>query len=755
MSRAALSFAWSVVLLGGLAFVCSLRVFATDDIARFVTLALFGLIASQIKFRVPGAAATLTTNLLVFFICILELSAGETAVVAAVSTIVQTYYHTIRKPTPLQFLFNLGALNIAITGASIVFRQLSNDLPVLGLPGSLAFTGGAFFLLNTAPVSIIQSLTEGGGGLSRWRTSYTFLVSFYVAGICVAGIMHFLAARYGWQVVFLILPLFYTFGKTYQVFLGRLEDTQLHNQQLTALQLRSMHALAQAVEAKDETTHSHLHRVQTYALALGSDMGLSDTDLKALQAASILHDVGKLAVPEHIISKPGKLTSVEFEQMKMHTVVGGDIVEQMSFPFPVAPLVRGHHEKWDGSGYPDGLAGEAIPLGARILAVVDCFDALVKNRQYRRAMPLDQAIGIVQQQSGKAFDPTVTALLVRRYAELEEKARTSFEEPKFQAASRRVVRGDAPDAGLEVPGVAGADSGIDRLRSVAAAYSGIRALTDSHGAASVGSTAAGLSVILQGLVPHAALVLFEKRDQKLAAVAAVGDEAALLGQLAVPLGQGLTGWVGHNCTAMVNGNPQVDSGAEGLLSLRAALVVPIQTADGLAGVIGLYRRERDSFDRRDLGVLEAVAPRLSRLVSQTVTDTAREVGFLEALQSICGRADDSVWRLVRIDVAENSAEDLVQHFQECLPETAIVGRLGRAEFGVLLHPEAGEWLSDPRISMVTATVRLAPGMSAEGALALAESSIAQSREWPVVEGLVGLQRSVSEVPAERRPVGGK
>src|SRR3989440_6539273 len=121
-------------------------------------------------------------------------------------------------------------------------------------------------------------------------------------------------------------------------------------------------------------------------------MKVGHEEMEALQAASLLHDIGKLAVPEHIISKPGRLTPEEFEKMKIHPVVGAEILERVQFPYPVVPIVRAHHEKWDGTGYPSGLAGEAIPIGARILSAVDCLDALASDRQYRRALPLDQAM---------------------------------------------------------------------------------------------------------------------------------------------------------------------------------------------------------------------------------------------------------------------------------------------------------------------------------------------------------------------------
>ena len=153
------------------------------------------------------------------------------------------------------------------------------------------------------------------------------------------------------------------------------------------LYLSTVETLAMAIDAKDDVTHNHVRRVQAYAMGLAKELGVTDElTLKAIEAAALLHDTGKLAVPEHILNKPGKLNEAEFEQMKRHVDVGADILSLVEFPYPVVPIVRCHHESWDGSGYPRGVRGEDIPIGARILSVVDCFDALTSDRPYRAAM---------------------------------------------------------------------------------------------------------------------------------------------------------------------------------------------------------------------------------------------------------------------------------------------------------------------------------------------------------------------------------
>src|ERR1019366_10740288 len=194
---------------------------------------------------------------------------------------------------------------------------------------------------------------------------------------------------------------------------------------MAALHLRTIEALALAIDTKDHTTGTHLRRVQVYATEIGKELKLSASEMQALQAASILHDIGKLAVPDYIISKPGKLTPDEFDKMKVHTVVGAEILEQVAFPYSVAPIVRSHHEKWDGSGYPDGLKAEDIPIGARILSAVDCLDALASDRQYRRALPLDEAMDYVAGLSKRSFDPQVVEILKANYREFERLAQNT------------------------------------------------------------------------------------------------------------------------------------------------------------------------------------------------------------------------------------------------------------------------------------------------------------------------------------------
>ncbi|MBI1950773.1 MAG: diguanylate cyclase [Acidobacteria bacterium] len=186
--------------------------------------------------------------------------------------------------------------------------------------------------------------------------------------------------------------------------LRRLDD-------LMQVHLSTIEALALAIDAKDPHAQGRTRRVQAYAMELARLMRIPRLEFEAVRAAALLHDIGKLAIPDHLLHKPGKLTDMEFQKVKAHPSVAADILAHVNFPYPVVPAVRHHHERWDGSGYPDGLKGEAIPLPARVLAVADAFEALTSDRAYRGRKPPEEACALIEAWSGMQFDPAVVATL--------------------------------------------------------------------------------------------------------------------------------------------------------------------------------------------------------------------------------------------------------------------------------------------------------------------------------------------------------
>ncbi|HUA87457.1 MAG TPA: HD domain-containing phosphohydrolase, partial [Bryobacteraceae bacterium] len=408
-----------------------------------------------------------------------------------------------------------------------------------------------------------------------------------------------------------------------------LEDEKQHVEEMAALHLRTIEALALAIDAKDHTTHEHLSRVRTYAVEIGQEMKLSHDELEALRAAALLHDIGKLAVPEHIISKPGRLTPEEFEKMKIHPIVGAEILERVQFPYPVVPIVRAHHEKWDGTGYPHGLAGGDIPMGARILAAVDCLDALASDRQYRRALPLDEAMKFVHSEGGKSFDPAVVEMLARHYIELEKKAQEASGDEAKLSVDLKVDRGEAPAAGFESsapPEGHGKAPAMDFLTSIAAARQEVQALfeisQDLGNSLSLDETLSVLAVRLRKIIPHHSLAIWIKRGKVLQPDYVSGDDFRLFSALEIPVGQGLSGWVAENHKPILNGNPSVEPGylndAQKFSTLRAAVAVPLEGMNGVLGVLSLYHAERDAFTKDHLRILLAISAKIGMSIENAL-----------------------------------------------------------------------------------------------------------------------------------------
>jgi putative nucleotidyltransferase with HDIG domain len=228
-----------------------------------------------------------------------------------------------------------------------------------------------YFLLNTGLVATAIALSTRAPIFGTWHNNFLWSAPSYFVGALSAAFAAWFVTHAGyWVAPLTFAPLYLTY-RTYKVYMGRIDDEQRHVLQTSDLHLATIEALARAIDAKDQTTQMHIRRVQVYATGLAHALRLSEPEIQGIKTAALLHDIGKIAVPEHILSKPGPLTQEEFQKIRIHPQVGAEIIAAVPFPYPVAPLILSHHERWDGKGYPQGLAGTDIPLGARILTIVD------------------------------------------------------------------------------------------------------------------------------------------------------------------------------------------------------------------------------------------------------------------------------------------------------------------------------------------------------------------------------------------------
>ena len=624
MSLAARVYIGIVLAAGLVCFTLAMWLWTCHDPARFASVLALAALASALKVHLPGITGTMSVNYVFILLGMLELSFAETMAVGCIAICIQTGWHATAKTKAIHLLFNTANIANAITAGYFLYHSAGRPGEIL--PLMVAAAASAYFLVNTASVAGVVSLTEKKNILRTWHTCYFWSFPYYLIGAAVAALISLSNRRFGWQTSILILPVIYFIYRSYRLYLGKLESEKRHAEQMAALHLRTIEALALAIEAKDENTHEHIQRVQVYAVKLGEQLRLPEDELQALRAASILHDIGKLAVPEHIISKPGKLTPEEFEKMKIHPVVGAEILSRVEFPYNVVPIVRAHHEKWNGTGYPDGLKGEAIPLGARILAAVDCLDALASDRQYRRALPLEEAMAVVSGEAGKSYDPRVIAALGENYRDWEKLAESKRGEYARLSRNVRVQNGHAPAAGLEESSQPAPAGRPDFLSSIAAARQEAQMLyeltQDLGNSLNMHETLSVLDSRLRRLIPYDAIAVYVLKDGRLTPAYVNGENFRLFASLEIPLGQGLSGWVAETRKPIINGNPSVEPGylddPAKFSTLRSALAVPLESAMGIAGVIALYHAARDAFNNDHLRVLLAINPKISLAVENAL-----------------------------------------------------------------------------------------------------------------------------------------
>src|SRR5215469_2386157 len=595
------------------------------NISKFICYLLVAVLASRLKVNLPGITGTMSVNFLFILLGVLELSFAETLVLGSAAILVQCFYRD--RPSAIQVTFNICASALSIAAAWTVYHIPWLQEAVGNHTILLVVAASVYFVANTGSIATVISLTEAKPLDRIWVECYFWSFPYYLVGAGIAGVVGWFNQSLQWQTSLLIVPVIYLIYRSYRLYLGKLEDEKRHVEEMANLHLRTIEALALAIEAKDHTTHDHLQRVRVYAVEVAKELGVSADEMEALQAAALLHDIGKLAVPEHIISKPGRLTPEEFEKMKIHPIVGAEILERVRFPYPVVPIVRAHHEKFDGTGYPYGLKGDEIPIGARILSAVDFLDALASDRQYRRAMKLEDVMKQLEKESGRSFDPRVVNVLRQRYQDLERLVEKRSKAMPWSKLSTdvKVERGEAPAAGFVATGQKSTQEATF-LASIAAARQEAQTLfelsQDLGASLSLDETLSVFSVKLKRLVPYDSVAIYVRRENQLVPEYVNGDNFRLFASLRIPLGQGLSGWVAQNRKPIINGNPSVEPGylndPTKFSTLRSALAIPLEGLAGVVGVLALYHAERDAFTSDHLRILLAISSKMALAIENAL-----------------------------------------------------------------------------------------------------------------------------------------
>ena len=488
-----------------------------------------------------------------------------------------------------------------------------NNTHPLNIVFAAAIMLAVFFFTNSILTSIAISWAVTKKTFDFWtQTCFPLFLDFSAsAGAAVFIALSGNMSRYAPVIVAPIVALIWGYQKLIQ---SRAAEVTRHFAELEQLHMRTVESLAMAVDAKDQTTYGHIRRVHAYAVGLARLHGIREksNEFKAIETGALLHDIGKLAVDDYILNKPGRLTEKEYEKIKIHALAGDEILRQVVFPFPVALYVRHHHERWDGSGYPDGLKGEEIPLGARILTVADSFDAICQSRPYKPPIPTDQAIDILCREAGRFFDPELVRLMQEHIDELEEAAMhevANATELSFrrhdggELESISQISANSEEINEDIP------ERLQRLSERCFAMAGVFDLADI------------LPMFLYqtgNAVPFDTSVLYlENNGVEITAACVVGKFSNILTGHRIEMGQGGSGWTAAYGLPILNSDPSFDFRGlpHDLSTLKTSLIVPVIHAGSVHGTLSLYNVTPMFYTERHLDIIQKLTASIASLIA--------------------------------------------------------------------------------------------------------------------------------------------
>ena len=623
-----------VSIVGLMVFVysgCALA-FSTINFEWILLSLVTILMVSRIDIGIQKAKSAVTLSLAFIFISVLLYGTYASVVLAAVDGAVCALQFKQRRR---MILLNGAAMSLSVFAASSTATIAFGDLrPLVSEPGRLVLAAGLVALIHlilTSGIISVASAQENARPLrDTWKETSLWTSISALAGAASACLIVKLITVISFYAFIISVPILTVTYFTYKIYLDRVETSNRHAEQMAEVHLKTIEALAIAIDAKDEVTPDHVHRVQIYATGLARLFGLSEPELEALKAGALLHDIGKLAVPDYILNKPGPLTPAEFDKMKVHTIVGAEILERVGFPYPVVPVVRHHHERWDGRGYPDGLRGDEIPMTARILTLSDCFDAVREDRNYRDAMTRDQAIEMLKEGSGTVFDPNVVLTFLDHLEEFEAEIRERCVEPQrielpHQSGNTRAA--EAESGPMVYERIRSAHREVITLYDIAQTIGTSLDLRD---------TFAVFASRLEDIVSYTTCVLYLVRSDSTDVEAAhvAGRNAEMFKGKGLPSGAGITGWVVANRHPMHNCDPRLDFDAlkvELPEAYRTASVVPLMRDDAVLGALAMYSADLSSYTADHLRLMEAVAKLASDAIANAVHHERTETTALTDL----------------------------------------------------------------------------------------------------------------------------
>jgi diguanylate cyclase (GGDEF)-like protein/putative nucleotidyltransferase with HDIG domain len=659
-------------LLVGYALISTLALplLSSAGLLSWLVLVLLTLIASRFTVSITTSIGVNQSrkslaDSLVFLAVILYAippadTAGPATLLAAIVGFVSTYGLTSRREvmstTAIAVISTFIAAScyglLASVFASEPARHASGSLPLNVLLVPLCVLAVLQYLLSTLSTVFFLSHIDGKPREIPSKESLVWTLTTQVAGAASAVLFYSAIQGAGLPsgllglLIIGMVHLLYRFNEKRLTEVKRAESEQRrHAEEMATIHMNTIESLAIAIDAKDQTTHGHVRRTQIYASEMGKLFNVKNAELQALFAGALLHDIGKLAVPEYILNKPGKLTEAEFAKMKIHPTVGGDILRRVNFPYPVEDIVRYHHEKWDGSGYPKGLRGEAIPLVARIISVVDFYDATRCDRPYRKGMKREESLSLLKGMAGSAFDPKVVDTFIQHVERFD--ALIDAEDIQEQVASEIAADDYAtqtkPDAGLaqSVSGAFDDDAGFKSISDAQREVFALHEIAQTIGSSlNLNDTVNLVSNKLRAIVPFDTCVIFvvDEKNGKAIAAHVAGDNVETFSKRRINVGDGITGWVVANARSMCNAAAELDLvGApdEIVKTYRGVLVSPLLREDGAFGAISLYSKSRTSYNSEHVRLLESVCQHASTALNNALTfEKTKESALVDQLTEL-------------------------------------------------------------------------------------------------------------------------
>ncbi len=616
---------FATVIFGTLAFSWAVAgVLRLDTQGVLGVAALMGIVylSGLRPISIPGTKSSITPGDIFIFLTALFYGPPAATLVAATDALAGAHRAsqrwTSRLGSPAVVSISVFASGSLFQWLLVNWQQNQSFTPNTTLFAALLIFSATHFMLHSLLMAVVYALKKRTALLPLWWASYSWASLTYMASASAAGIIYLAIINYGMGALLAAGPLVAVIFATCHFYFKQADERAKTMEKISRVHLATVEALATAIDAKDEITHDHVYRVQVYATGLARRFGLTELEIEALKAGALLHDVGKIAVPDYILNKPGKLTAAEFEKMKIHTVVGAQIMERVNFPYPVVPIVRHHHERWDGKGYPDGLKGNQIPITARILTVADVFDAIREDRQYRKGMGRDESCEFLRNNSGSQFDPEIVEAFLTDLSKYEEEiaAHKASQQPVLtpttQAGLSESAMKAVPAAGL----AQAATSTPDYVKQIHAAHAEVAALYEMAQTFSTSLDVRDVATLtvnrIERMIPFTTCVVYLKQESDDSAVAAYafGQNADRVRGRSLSAGHGIAGWV------VINGLPM--SNTDAMLDLhnfldanetgyRTAAVYPLMKGEETIGALALYTSELDCYSSDHLHLLESVS----------------------------------------------------------------------------------------------------------------------------------------------------